>query len=60
MTFSNKFWIIANALQAASTSLNYMAANTTKSPAINPAPINYQFFPLVVESFGSWSEAACK
>jgi hypothetical protein len=21
--------------------------------AINPAPINYQFFPLVVESFGS-------
>jgi hypothetical protein len=28
--------------------------------AINPAPINYQFCPLVVESFGSWSDAACK
>jgi hypothetical protein len=28
--------------------------------AINPASINYQYFPLVVESFGSWSEAACK
>jgi hypothetical protein len=28
--------------------------------AINPAPINYQFYPLVVESFGSWSDAACK
>jgi hypothetical protein len=26
--------------------------------AINPAPIKYQFNPLVVESFGSWSEAA--
>jgi hypothetical protein len=28
--------------------------------AINPAPINYQFCPLVVETFGSWSDAACK
>jgi hypothetical protein len=28
--------------------------------AINLAPINYQFFPLVVESSGSCSEAACK
>jgi hypothetical protein len=29
-----------------------------RKDAINPAPINYQFNPLVVESFGSWSEAA--
>jgi hypothetical protein len=28
--------------------------------AINPAPINYQFWPVVAESFGSWSEAAFK